>query len=692
MEFIEDMCRRATKTAVIGSLAVLDYINNEFDQNMNLDLFDTYLNGTIEDQFKGASVGRNKDFTSNLTDSFRALLNESGTERASREYLNNAFNCLHQRYYDCFFRNIKIHGKNRVKKLFVLWHIEATSRKPNKDESKVIRTTADFIFNEKCTANRNDVLVDRFMQYLPVNMARLNVNSDKAGFMQKMLWKDNWHRMVPLYLKIQRDIDVYHQACRFHNVKTKLSNFAVVPLHCNLMKHIQIDSATFKHIISHLKLWPADLKKELFKKTDTDHQLWMTFFNEKVIKRMERRDRKKFKYSFATDSESVSLQFETENVAPPNTVEELEAKQKANFKLYGERYKGNEYERIIGLDPGYKLFLSGVVRDDLRNEERLIKISSRKYHNMTQQNIRDRRAKTWTANFEANCRTEREQYFEQTGQPLSPVSSTYTDYILHRLTHLDDALAVYTTKKYTRLAFCKYTRAQSTMDTIVNDMVVLPKTGKRNLIILGGTEFHASSPIKKYRRCPGIRKLITTIKKRTNCDAISVDEYNTSQVCARCFGFFKSSEFEKQRHKKWEWKGHRMRNCSDCKPNETYMPLPRFIETKASPKEIQMDVLKRTQRTYAKYNTIVADEAAEYEKGFMLQYGDLTYRRSITKQLQANYNSDREKPLKCVWNRDVVAGRNIMVKGICIIQNIQPPQSLRRPKQRDRNDNDSDCD
>lgn len=47
---IADMCRRATKISVMGSLAVLHFINNAYDTN--LDIFNDFLSGHIEHQFR----------------------------------------------------------------------------------------------------------------------------------------------------------------------------------------------------------------------------------------------------------------------------------------------------------------------------------------------------------------------------------------------------------------------------------------------------------------------------------------------------------------------------------------------------------------------------------------------------------------------------------------------------------------
>lgn len=65
------------------------------------------------------------------------------------------------------------------------------------------------------------------------------------------------------------------------------------------------------------------------------------------------------------------------------------------------------------------------------------------------------------------------------------------------------------------------------MDGLVNDMLGLGQRGDNKvLVVVGGTEFNPSAPIKKYRRCPGVRKFTNFIKKHRYCDVVFADEYN----------------------------------------------------------------------------------------------------------------------------------------------------------------------
>lgn len=199
------------------------------------------------------------------------------------------------------------------------------------------------------------------------------------------------------------------------------------------------------------------------------------------------------------------------------------------------------------------------------------------------------------------------------------------------LTSIATTLPKDETRKYTRTAFDQYKRAQSVMDRIINEIVTVPENSpKQCLFAVGGTDFPSNSPIKKYRRCPGLRKLVSAIKKRRNCDVVFVDEYNTSQTCTRCFRIFKTTENEMKQHKRWESKGLRHRNCADCKPTEQYLQLPAMIHTKESPRTITTKLLEKSHFAYTTFN-ITYDEAQRHTMQTYYEFGDQLYQKTIAK-------------------------------------------------------------
>lgn len=98
------------------------------------------------------------------------------------------------------------------------------------------------------------------------------------------------------------------------------------------------------------------------------------------------------------------------------------------------------------------------------------KISSKKYHYMTRQGVRNSKAKRWTRQFVAFERNDRNDRTRYARMP-SPKGENWKDYITHRLTIMKKAIEVYTTEKYSRLQFDKYIESNRVCDKIAAMLV-----------------------------------------------------------------------------------------------------------------------------------------------------------------------------------------------------------------------------
>ena len=689
---IKMLCKRATKLCVMASLAVLDFVNVTMDTDI-----DVFLNGNpldyILDAFKSVSAASSHgDNIGLLSQDYQNLLLQYNVQRPSTSIFNNIFKYLYQQYETTFYTNIKTHAAKRVVKLAKLWHIQQHGIAPTADEHKVMKRQVTFMFNPFAKTGYNAAFIQRVIDYVPFDIDTNEIDTTAAGFMKPLVNKLNWFSMVPFFLKVQRQIDAYHRDCRTNNVPIKVGNFMVVPIHSSRMKHIRIDGVTFKKLLEHLKLHPtkpSPIKKFALKGkriqlgikefNDARDELgynphWFDHFNRRKIMRMQRRS-KSFDYQLLTDGVSVSLQFSEPKPSKPQSFEQMLKKQAEKYAEFGQRYDEGLYDTVVGLDPGYKLYIAGVIKNQVSGEESQVKITSRKFYNMMRQNIRDRKVKQFTGDFEALTASDRETNYN--GEVVTPMSMRYMLYIEHRLKYIDEAIELYTTDQYSRLALDKYICTQRAMDEIVDKVIGnKPKTdGSRTLLVIGGTEFSPNSPIKKYRRCPGTRKLVNYVKKIPSCDVVFADEYNTSQVCGRCQRRYGTTEEEKQKHIKWNRRGIRMRLCSDCKPDASVISLPPKIYTKWSSQAINRHRLERIVNLYVKFPTFSMQDAEKEVYRQNQITGDEFYTMVHNKQ---PFNPNRATPLKCVWNRDISAARNIMIKGVCLIRNIRPPVSLQR--------------
>lgn len=109
-----------------------------------------------------------------------------------------------------------------------------------------------------------------------------------------------------------------------------------------------------------------------------EHSYWFQFLNWQKIRRIGRNS-KEFNYTIVTDGVTVSVEYvrlEGEQSCEEKTFKEQMEQQAQKYEQFGERYMNNEYDLIIGMDPGYKLFISAVVKDLLRDSELSVKILS----------------------------------------------------------------------------------------------------------------------------------------------------------------------------------------------------------------------------------------------------------------------------------------------------------------------------
>lgn len=298
-------------------------------------------------------------------------------------------------------------------------------------------------------------------------------------------------------------------------------------------------------------------------------------------------------------------------------------------------------------------------------------ISSKQYHYWTKQNVRTQQGKRWTKDFVEEEKKDRE---DRTLYPVmpSPLGKHWKDYIRHRLKMMERGIAVYTTNKYTRLSFDKYARSNSVCDSIAKMIT----NGKPTLMHFGAAEMSPSSPIgiKKGLRCPGNRKMIRSYRKCRGCMVNMVDEYYTSQTCAKCFGRFDRRT-----------KRHRFKVCLDCRPHPDAM-LPSMIVCKVSKRKMREERLKQflyekeaeeNNGNQAVGNGVQQPEqqnaegllpnVAIYHKKWLVNpvSGVLEYvNGNQTDEMEVvDWAMQQPRVHKTSWQRDIVAAKCILIKG-----------------------------
>lgn len=301
-------------------------------------------------------------------------------------------------------------------------------------------------------------------------------------------------------------------------------------------------------------------------------------------------------------------------------------------------------------------------------------ISSKQYHYWTKQNVRNRQGKRWAKDFDEEEKKDREDRTIYPEMP-SPMSRRWKYYIWHRLKMMERGIAVYTTDKYTRLSFDKYVRSNSVCDSIASMLTNRQPT----LVHFGAAEMSPNSPIgiKKGLRCPGNRKMIRSYRKCPGCMVNMVDEYYTSQTCAKCFG-----RFDRRTRR------HRFKVCLDCRPHLDAM-LPSMIVCKVSKRKMReerlLQFLHEKEAEEGNGNQAVDNDAphpnqpnaesllpkvAIYHKTWLVNpvSGVLEYENvNQTDEMKVvDWATHQPRVHKTPWHRDIVAAKCILIKGKCL--------------------------
>lgn len=285
--------------------------------------------------------------------------------------------------------------------------------------------------------------------------------------------------------------------------------------------------------------------------------------------------------------------------------------------------------------------------------------------------MRNRQAHRWTKDFvkiEQDDRNNRTIYPDMP----SPKGNQWKDYIKHRMKMMERGIAVYTTDKYTRLNFDKYVQSNRVCDSIA-----FMFTGRNPTIMhLGAAQMSPDSPIgiKKSLRCPGTRKLMRSYKKCPCCYVNMVDEYYTSQTCAKCFG-----RFDRRTRR------NRFKVCLDCRPHPNAM-LPSLIVAKINKKRMRqmrlISFLIDKEKEDDNENQPVGDAkhpnqsnadsllptVALYHKTWLVNpvSGVLEYvNAKLADEIEViDWATHEPRIHKTVWHRDIVAAKCILIKGM----------------------------
>ncbi|XP_031636340.1 uncharacterized protein LOC116349170 [Contarinia nasturtii] len=617
------------------------------------------------------------DMVPEFRDIVEALDGDNRFAWPNNDYFGNLMRYLFQQHARNAITNLTTHDDKRLREYLrlLVWEHNVDNLDPNDvfDEHDVNNAVKWAI--ERYDSTRGDAIrLDKRNRLLTCVR---NIGGPKDDNIAKDT-KENWFATLPMWLHMQKKIDDYHNWVQnnLENIPADIElpiikNLSVLPICTHLRKNIKINADILYRMMCETKIIPLD---EYGRQVDGTHvcENKVHYFNE--IFDMNKINgilnaNKEFHYHVVTDGVSASILYDVSR----NTLEQL-----VSDELIKKRYEDGVYIYELGIDPGMKTWNATVRRHIDSGKEMNFKTSSKKYHYLTKQGVRNRKAKRWTRGFvafEQNDRNDRTRY----PQMPSPKGENWRDYISHRLRIMKKAIDVYTSERYTRLRFDKYIESNRVCDKIA----AMLTNGKPCIIFLGAANISPNSPIKikKNIRCPGNRKLIKSFKKMLGNVVKMVNEFRTSRLCARCFEPFPL-----------ETLGHRFKVCEWCVPDNNDWPeglkLPEKIVTMKSKRMLLSErqelrdamvanpnqavgfvskviCYRKNWRQNAAYDAvnnvaqlpgIIRDEnVIDFTEDYMLLDDDF-------------YVAEEEAILNTIWHRDIAAAKLIIYKGNLFIE------------------------
>lgn len=275
------------------------------------------------------------------------------------------------------------------------------------------------------------------------------------------------------------------------------------------MSNITVDTAVLRDLIVGEKLIESKRLVELREDINTNpRNYWVQFFD---IEKYET-DKKKFAM-FKTDGKSVSILFEV----PKKEIEPKVKKKKV------ECLNIEDYDTIIGIDPGYRYTFVGY-----NNHDEVVKCSSKEYYHNADFN--------WKNMKQQRCYKRNQEFMDFKANMPSPKTESIEElnsYIIYSLKGIDNALKLHFDNPFRKWKFKTYIQKQKTFISICKKITKKKTIQDTSRVIVGFGNLSNSrdSIIRGHRRGP-VKEIKNTLKKW--CKVVDVDEFRTSKLCCCC--------------------------------------------------------------------------------------------------------------------------------------------------------------
>lgn len=430
-----------------------------------------------------------------LSEEYSQMRNQFGLRKYDRRYKGNLFMYAAQNYTTVFNNNIWMHAKSRMKR--VLYKMF-----PETDKKEIWNCMKYLFFTKPQTlppvpSEMMQERIRKFLNFEPTLGYFRYVKSRPAS-----------------YLKLFHTIQSLNES-------NEWKNFNLIPLYTAGLKHVTYDQKGVYSLLSRLKMVPKKVNEKGTPVNIAQAELHMTdYFNFK----------KNFQGTFTTDGVSVCVKY----------------LKRAAIESTGKRMKPDNFDSYIGIDPGCRLFVAAVKREQELPEINF-KISNKTYQHTNGYYERKTKLKKYIEDIDEKIERAR----QTSDVPLIYKGNAFfKDVIAFDLRWMTIKQLAYCQFRIARLKLDKCIRVSSTIASVVKTLL---GSSKRMACFFGNATMSSNSPVKGYIRLPN-KELKKELIRHPNITVIDTDEHRTTKLCSDCFGEMNVSESP-----------HRFVTCPSCK-------------------------------------------------------------------------------------------------------------------------------
>lgn len=358
------------------------------DELRNMFLIDGYPD--FRNYFYSCQKSRKENANYNLSPEFRNDMIVNNVNIPVVTGVGQLIKFLYQDFGDRFRSNINKYKYSRVLRFFKC----VVSNHYIAENKELIDDTMKYLFDPQSTVMPSQRFLDIYLRTIKPLLPVVAANVQNAHEIPRGWFYDHkkWFCHVPEMIRIQWHIRAYNRKIQQNYFKNKdkkvkkqkrqrpIHNFTVVPQSTLQRRHVTIDSEALMGLANTFLRRDSKIVARLQNGNEAQKRInWSRFFDfSTVMKNISQ-----FGLSISTNAVDVSVTKKKQIQAATSKSSNKKNNDNQNIESIQRKYQQHEYNRIVGIDTGFKLMAACVGMDLDDNTETNYKYSSKNFHKST---------------------------------------------------------------------------------------------------------------------------------------------------------------------------------------------------------------------------------------------------------------------------------------------------------------------